>query len=145
MPALSSHSLQPRSGWAIWRARWPFTSKALPSRPAASWRPTLSASARKHSDIGTQFNAIPFPASGQARSSDFYGSGRASRLSLLAKGNWGHTIVTGYDEADFLGVGVTSNPNQSNSYGTSATPTLGPGRLPQWVVSLGGQMWSLAN
>jgi TolA-binding protein len=68
------------------------------------------------SDIGTQFNAIPFSAAGQARVSDFYGSGRASRASLLAKGNWGETALTGYYEADFLGVGVASTNNQSNSY-----------------------------
>ncbi len=104
------------------------------------WRPHAM-----YSDIGTQFNAIPFPASGQARSSDFYGSGRASRLSLLAKGNWGQTVVTGYYEADFLGVGVASTNNQSNSYVLRQRQLWSQAAFHNgWSVA-GGQMWSLAT
>ncbi|MGA9565241.1 MAG: hypothetical protein WBS19_06950 [Candidatus Korobacteraceae bacterium] len=97
------------------------------------------------SDIGTQFNAIPFSASGQAHSSDFYGSGRASRMSLLAKGNWGETVLTGYYEADFLGVGVASTNNQSNSYVLRQRQLWSQAAFHNgWSVA-GGQMWSLAT
>lgn len=97
------------------------------------------------SDIGTQFNAIPFPASGQARTSDFYGSGRASRISLLAKGNWGETVLSGYYEADFLGVGVASTNNQSNSYVLRQRQLFSQAAFHNgWSVA-GGQMWSLAT
>jgi TolA-binding protein len=98
-----------------------------------------------YSDIGTQYNAVPFSASGQARSSDFYGSGRASRLSLLAKGNWGQTVLTGYYEADFLGVGVASTNNQSNSYVLRQRQLWSQAAFHNgWSVA-GGQMWSLAT
>ncbi len=98
-----------------------------------------------YSDIGTQLNAIPFSAAGQARSSDFYGSGRASRLSLLAKGNWGETVLTGYDEADFLGVGVASTNDQSNSYVLRQRQLWSQAAFHNgWTVA-GGQMWSLAT
>jgi len=98
-----------------------------------------------YSDIGTQFNAIPFSASGQARTSDFYGSGRASRMSLLAKGNWGETALTGYYEADFLGVGVASTNNQSNSYVLRQRQLWSQAAFHNgWSVA-GGQMWSLAT
>jgi hypothetical protein len=104
------------------------------------WRPHAM-----FSDIGTQFNAIPFSASGQARSSDFYGSGRASRLSLLAQGNWGETVLTGYYEADFLGVGVASTNNQSNSYVLRQRQLWSQVAFHNgWTVA-GGQMWSLAT
>jgi hypothetical protein len=104
------------------------------------WRPHAM-----FSDIGTQFNAIPFSASGQARASDFYGSGRASRLSLLAKGNWGQTVLTGYYEADFLGVGVASTNNQSNSYVLRQRQLWSQAAFHNgWSVA-GGQMWSLAT
>jgi|HubBroStandDraft_4_1064222.scaffolds.fasta_scaffold00111_13 hypothetical protein len=104
------------------------------------WRPHAM-----YSDIGTQFNAIPFSAAGQARASDFYGSGRASRLSLLAKGNWGQTVVTGYYEADFLGVGVASTNNQSNSYVLRQRQLWSQAAFRNgWSVA-GGQMWSLAT
>ena len=104
------------------------------------WRPHAM-----FSDIGTQFNAIPFSASGQARSSDFYGSGRASRLSLRAQGNWGETVLTGYYEADFLGVGVASTNNQSNSYVLRQRQLWSQAAFHNgWTVA-GGQMWSLAT
>ena len=97
------------------------------------------------SDIGTQFNAVPFSAAGQARTSDFYGSGRASRISLLAKGNWGETVLTGYYEADFLGVGGASTNNQSNSYVLRQRQLFSQAAFHNgWSVA-GGQMWSLAT
>ena len=98
-----------------------------------------------YSDLGTQFNAIPFSASAQARTSDFYGSGRASRISMLAKGNLGETVLSGYYEADFLGVGVASTNNQSNSYVLRQRQLFSQAAFHNgWTVD-GGQMWSLAT
>ncbi len=100
---------------------------------------------RSHASLGeaTPLNAIPFSAAGQARASEFYGSGRQSRLSLLAQGKWGTTNLTGYVETDFLGVGVTSNPNQSNSYVLRQRQLWGQAAFSNgWTVT-GGQMWSL--
>ena len=48
--------------------------------------------------------------------SEFYGSARQSRVSLLAEGKTSWGTLRGYYEADCLGTGITSNNNQSNSY-----------------------------
>jgi TolA-binding protein len=96
-------------------------------------------------DIATQFNGIPFSASGQAHTSEFYGSGRASRFSLLAEGQWGETNLTGYYEADFLGAGVTSTNSQANSYVLRQRQVWGQAGFSNgWTVT-GGQMWSLVT
>ena len=104
------------------------------------WRPKAT-----FSDINTPLNSIPFSGLAQARFSEFYGSGRQSRFSMLAQGKWGTTNLTGYVEGDFLGVGVTSNNNQSNSYVFRQRQTWGAaGFANGWTVS-GGQMWSLVT
>ena len=100
---------------------------------------------RSHATLGeaTPLNAIPFSAAGQARASEFYGSGRQSRLSMLAQGKWGTTNLAGYVEGDFLGVGVTSNANQSNSYVFRQRQLWAQAAFQNgWTVT-GGQMWSL--
>jgi hypothetical protein len=100
---------------------------------------------RPHATYGeaTALNNIPFSAAGQARTSEFYGSGRQSRLSMLAQGKWGTTNLSGYVEADFLGVGVTSNANQSNSYVFRQRQLWGQaGFKDGWTIT-GGQMWSM--
>ena len=68
------------------------------------------------SDVNTPFNSIPFPGSSQSHLSEFYASGRQSRVSMLAEGKLNSAKLSGYVEADFLSAGVTSNNNQSNSY-----------------------------
>src|SRR3974390_1547821 len=100
---------------------------------------------RSHATLGeaTPLNAIPFSASGQARFSEFYGSGRQSRMSLLAQGKWGTTNLTAYAEMDFLGAGVTSNNNQSNSYILRQRQLWGQAAFANgWTVT-GGQMGGL--
>jgi hypothetical protein len=94
-------------------------------------------------DINTPFNAIPFSGAGQARQSEWYGSGRQSRLSFLMQGKMGETNLTGYYEMDFLSAGVTSNNNQSNSYTMRQRQVWAQAAFHNgWTVT-GGQMWSL--
>ena len=69
------------------------------------------------SDINTPFNSVSMPGSGTNAVSEFFGSGRQSRISMLAEGKLSDVKMSGYYEADFLSAGVTSNNNQSNSYG----------------------------
>jgi hypothetical protein len=97
------------------------------------------------SDINTPFNSLPFSAAGQARQSEFYGSGRQSRASLLAQGNLGNVKATGYYEADFLSAGVTSNNNQSNSYTLRQRQVWGQAAFTDGWTFTGGQMWSLVT
>src|SRR5262245_60034752 len=68
-------------------------------------------------DIGSNFGAIPYPFSPLYNENEFHGTARQSRISLLVEGNidpW--QKLSGYYETDFLGVGTTSNYNQSNSW-----------------------------
>lgn len=102
------------------------------------WRPHAT-----FSDINTPFNAIPFSAAPQARFSEFYGSGRQSRFSMLGEGMYGTTKVTGYAEFDFLGAGVTSNNNQSNSYVLRDRQLWAQAAFHNGWTFTGGQMWSL--
>src|SRR5438876_6847139 len=63
-------------------------------------------------DVNTPFNTIPFAGAGQEHLSEFFGTGRSSRLTLLVEGKTEKARFTGYYEMDFLSAGVTSNGNQ---------------------------------
>jgi hypothetical protein len=97
------------------------------------------------SDINTPFNSVPFGGSSQSDLSEFYGSGRQSRVSLLAEGKLKAAKLTGYVEADFLSAGVTSNNNQSNSYTMRQRQVWGQAALNSGWSFTGGQMWSLVT
>jgi len=99
----------------------------------------------QQADINTQLNGIPFSAAGQARQSEFYGSGRQSRLALLVQGKAGNLAMTGYYETDFLSAGITSNNNQSNSYTLRQRQVWGQAALNNGWTFTAGQMWSLVT
>ncbi|MGA7379413.1 MAG: hypothetical protein WBX03_01065 [Terriglobales bacterium] len=96
-------------------------------------------------DINTQFNAIPFDGAAQSHISEFFGSGRQSRIGFLAEGALSNFTMRGYVEADFLGTGVTSNNNQSNSYVLRQRQAWGQASLNSGWTFTGGQMWSLVT
>jgi hypothetical protein len=95
-------------------------------------------------DIPTALSSIPFPGANTAQLSEFFGSGRQSRVSLLGEGKANGFTYRGYVEADFLGVGTSSNNNQSNSYVMRQRVVWGDATLPSGLTFQGGQMWSLA-
>ena len=97
------------------------------------------------SDINTPFNSLPFPGAAQAHIGEFYGSGRQSRVSLLAEGRLGSARLAGYVESDFLSAGITSNSNQSNSYSMRQRQVWGQAALDSGWTFTGGQMWSLVT
>jgi hypothetical protein len=96
-------------------------------------------------DINTGMNSIPYPGATQAHMSEFYGSGRQSRISMLAQGKMNETNLTGYVEADFLSSGVTSNNNESNSYTLRQRQAWAQAALHNGWSFTGGQMWSLVT
>jgi hypothetical protein len=96
-------------------------------------------------DINTQFNAIPFNGAAQSHLSEFFGSGRQSRIGFLAEGTLSNFTMRGYVEADFLSAGVTSNNNQSNSYTLRQRQAWGQAALNSGWTFTGGQMWSLVT
>ena len=96
-------------------------------------------------DINSPFNAIPFDGATQSKASEFYGSGRQSRLSFLVQGKLANVNATGYYEMDFLSAGVTSNNNQSNSYTMRQRQLWGQAAFHNGWTFTGGQMWSLVT
>ncbi len=97
------------------------------------------------SDINTPFNSVSMPGSGANAMSEFFGSGRQSRISMLAEGKLNDIKMSGYYEADFLSAGVTSNNNQSNSYTLRQRQVWGQAALTNGWSFTGGQMWSLVT
>ena len=106
---------------------------------------TVDRSRALNSDINTPFNSTPYMNSGQAYTSEFNGSGRQSRLSVKVQANetWGKLI--GYYEMDFLGAGITSNNNQSNSYVLRQRQIWGRVERENGFAFTGGQTWSLVT
>ncbi len=98
-----------------------------------------------NSDINTPFNSIPVPGANEGHVSELNFSGRQSRLGLLVQGNAGTYKLTGYFEGDFLGAGVTSNNNESNSYVFRQRQFWGQAALANGFTLTGGQMWSLVT
>ena len=96
-------------------------------------------------DVNTPFNTIPFSGATAAHMAEFFGSGRQSRISMLAEGKLSSAKLSGYIEADFLSAGVTSNNNESNSYTLRQRQIWGQAALNSGWTFTGGQMWSLAT
>jgi Skp family chaperone for outer membrane proteins len=96
-------------------------------------------------DIPTAFSSIPYEEADAYKLSEFYGSARQSRITMLAEGktNWG--TLRGYYEADFLGTGITSNNNQSNSYVLRQRILYAQAETNSHWTFAGGQLWSLAT
>jgi hypothetical protein len=97
------------------------------------------------SDINTPFNSVPFPGATASHLSEFFGSGRQSRISTLAEGKLGRAKLSGYMEGDFLSAGITSNNNQSNSYSFRQRQAWAQAALNSGWSFTGGQMWSLVT
>jgi hypothetical protein len=95
------------------------------------------------SDVNTPFNSITMPGASQSSLSEFFGSGRQSRISLLAEGRLKNVKLSGYVESDFLSAAVTSNNNQSNSYSMRQRQAWGQAAFDNGWSFTGGQMWSL--
>ena len=97
-----------------------------------------------NSDINTPFNNIPLPSANEGHVGELNFSGRQSRIGGLFEGNAGKLKLSGYFEADFLGVGTSSNNNQSDSYVLRQRQFWGKGERGGFAVT-GGQMWSLVT
>jgi hypothetical protein len=96
-------------------------------------------------DVNTPLNSITMPGASQSTTSEFFGSGRQSRISMLAEGRLKMAKLSGYVEADFLSAGITSNNNQSNSYTLRQRQAWAQAAFDSgWTVT-GGQMWSLVT
>jgi hypothetical protein len=130
----------------------PFPAKApsILDRVKLTWGGFLAAETvyREHNavaDLGTPFTSIPYPFSPLFGENEFHGSARQSRISLLIEGALDPVQkLSGYYEMDFLGVGVTSNFNQSNSWAPRIRQAFFEYDNTEWGFHfLGGQAWSM--
>ncbi|HEY6446618.1 MAG TPA: hypothetical protein VIY53_09175 [Acidobacteriaceae bacterium] len=96
-------------------------------------------------DINTAFTGVPLQNSDDAQVSEFYGSGRQSRAAMKATGKVSDVTFTGYYEADWLGAGITSNGNQSNSYVLRQRQLWADANTDGGWDFSGGQGWSLVT
>jgi hypothetical protein len=96
-------------------------------------------------DVNSPFNTVTMPGASQNSLSEFFGSGRQSRVGMLAEGRLKSVKLSGYVEADFLSAGVTSNNNQSNSYTLRQRQFWGQAAFDNGWSITGGQMWSLVT
>ncbi len=96
-------------------------------------------------DAATPFNSLTMPGAAQNTMSEFYGSGRQSRISLLTQGELKNVKLSGYVEADFNSGGVTSNSNSTNGYTLRQRQAFGQAAFNNGWSFTGGQMWSLVT
>jgi len=96
-------------------------------------------------DIPTAFNALPYEGADAYSLSEFFGSARQSRVTLMAEGKTSWGALRGYYEADWLGTGISSNNNQSNSYVLRQRVIWGQAETNNHWAFTGGQLWSLAT
>ena len=94
--------------------------------------------------LNTAFTGVPLLNSDAAQMSEFNGTGRQSRIAIKAIGKLDHMTLTAYYEMDWLGAGITSNDNQSNSYVLRQRQLWADAKLNDGWDFSGGQGWSLA-
>ena len=93
-------------------------------------------------DIYTAFNTTPYMNSGEAHTSEWVPSARATRLSTLFSGKAPFGTMSGFFEGDFLSAGITSNNLQSNSYTLRVRQAWGQATFGHMKFTA-GQMWTL--
>ncbi len=95
--------------------------------------------------LNTPFTGVPLQNSDNAQLTEFQGSGRQSRLALKAVGKLDNMTMTGYYEGDWLGTGITSNNNESNSYVFRQRQLWADAKLNNGWDFSAGQGWSLST
>jgi Skp family chaperone for outer membrane proteins len=121
--------------------------KGISISPAGSFLAgeTVWRSAATGGDINTTFTGVPLTNAEEAQFSEFQGTGRQSRVAIKASGKLDNMVMSGYYEADWLGTGITSNNNQSNSYVMRQRQLWADAALSNGWDFSGGQGWSLAT
>lgn len=110
------------------------------SELATFWR-----SRNETADVGSSFAGIPFGNDPRHYEHETRFSARQSRIAALASGDLNeYTHLSAYIEADFLGVGTTSNSVESNSYAPRIRHFYGAYDNDLWGLHVvAGQTWSL--
>jgi hypothetical protein len=94
-------------------------------------------------DVQTPFNSVPVPGASQSSVSEFFGSGRQSKITTFVDGRMKNVALSSYVSADFLSAGVTSNSNSTNGYTLRLRQAWGQAKFDNGWSFVGGQEWSL--
>src|SRR5260370_19804088 len=97
----------------------------------------------ENADGGSTFAGIPFSGTANSQLSEFRGTGRETRLSLLAEGRIKDWKASGYAEFDFEGAAPTANEIESNSFQPRSRQLWWQVEFHNGLSVAGGQTWSL--
>jgi len=96
-------------------------------------------------DLPTPFNSVTMPGASQSQVSEFFGSGRQSKITTFVNGRLKDVDLSSYVSADFLSAGVTSTSTSTNSYTLRLRQAWAQAKFDSGWSFLGGQAWSLAT
>jgi hypothetical protein len=102
-------------------------------------------SANENADMGSTFINVPYEGSANSHLSEFRGSARQSRLSLLVAGKTGSMRMSGYYEFDFLGASAKSKEGESNSLNIRQRQLWAQVDTDGGLSFVAGQSWSLVT
>ena len=91
------------------------------------------------------FGNTPFSGTANSHLSEFRGTGRETRLSLLVEGKVSDWKASGYAEVDFEGAAPTANEIESNSFQPRSRQLWGQVEFNNGLSISGGQTWSLLS
>ena len=94
-------------------------------------------------DVQTPFNSLTMPGASQSSVSEFFGSGRQSKITTYVNGRMKNVDLSSYVSADFLSAGVTSTSNSTNGYTLRLRQAWGQAKFENGWSFVGGQEWSL--
>jgi hypothetical protein len=97
----------------------------------------------QNADAVSTFASIPFSGTANSNLAEFRGTGRSTRLSLLAEGKLRNSKASGYAEIDFEGAAPTANEIESNSFQPRSRQLWAQVEFENGFSISGGQTWSL--
>jgi len=100
-------------------------------------------SANENADTGSTFQGVPINGTANSRLSEFRGTARQTRVSLLAESAFNTTKISGYIETDFLGAATTANETESNSWNLRIRQLWSNTLFSNGFSIMLGQGWSL--
>jgi hypothetical protein len=96
-------------------------------------------------DLPTPFNSLTMPGASQSQASEFFGSGRQSKITTFVNGRLKNVDLSSYVSGDFLSAGVTSTSTSTNGYTLRVRQAWAQAKFDSGWSFLGGQEWSLVT
>jgi len=96
-------------------------------------------------DLPTPFNNLTMPGATQSQLSEFFGSGRQSKITAFVEGRVKNVDLSSYVSTDFLSAGVTSTSTSTDSYTLRLRQAWAQAKFDNGFSFLAGQSWSLVT